>query len=60
MLQAPFGSVRFAIVGEGQAPSFFAIDAQSGRITVARSVADDQALQYTVRPAFTHFSLSNL
>jgi hypothetical protein len=47
-LQNVFSGITYSIQGDGKALIYFQIDPTSGRITVARSLREDEDLVYPV------------
>ena len=45
---APFNVITYAIVGDGDAARFFRVEEESGRVVLSSSVAQQDALEYTV------------
>ena len=48
-LQPDFSSITFSLVGDGKATRFFKINPDTGLISVARSLLEDNDLVYVVR-----------
>ena len=48
LLQAPYNVVTYTLIGDDQAPNFFAIDKTTGQISVKRSLNDDSSVVYKV------------
>lgn len=46
---APFNVITYSLVGDGNAPQFFEVETQTGRVLLRSSVAQQADLQYTVR-----------
>ena len=40
--------MTYSIVGDDKARSYFSVDSQTGRLSVARSLNDDSSTSYTV------------
>jgi len=56
-LQEPYGDVTYRIIGDDNAGSYFQIDAESGRITVRRSLNEDSSEVYRVGVLFMLWNL---
>ena len=48
-LQAPYQEVKYVIIGDDQAPGYFSIGENDGRITVRSSLNEDSAEVYKIR-----------
>jgi hypothetical protein len=48
-LQAPFNSLEYDIIGDGNAQTFFTIDRFNGRISLQSSISGDTTDTYYVR-----------
>ena len=46
--QDVFSSITYSIQGDGKALTYFQIDPDSGRISIARSLREDEDLVYPV------------
>lgn len=44
--------MKFEIVGDGNAPRFFKINADNGQVAIQRSLREDTDLRYVVRIYF--------
>ena len=53
-LQTPFNKITYEIVGDGKAPRYFKVNKDDGKISIARSLREDQDLGYVVsnRPPY--------
>ena len=47
--QAPYNDIRYSLIGDDNAPSFFEIDESDGNVLIKRSLNDDSAAIYKVR-----------
>lgn len=48
LVQEQFGEVRYRVIGDDSAPGFFSVSAESGQVSVSRSVQGDTEIQYRV------------
>jgi len=48
MLQKPFDTVTFDIIGDDAAPGFFRVNAESGVISVSNNLESDGTREYKV------------
>ncbi len=46
--QAPYNVIRYEIIGDDSAPTFFSCDPDNGRITVQRDIVTDLTVDYQV------------
>lgn len=46
--QGPFKRLRYSVIGDDSAPSFFKIDAESGEITINRDLKETDLLTFFV------------
>lgn len=48
VLQAPFNTVQYSIIGDDSSPAFFTINPTTGTIILSQSVAGDPTDRYNV------------
>ncbi len=48
MLQAPYNKLRYSVIGDNKAPTYFVINGENGDVKLNRSLIDDIDSLYTV------------
>jgi hypothetical protein len=48
VIQAPYNVIKYVIIGDDTAPTYFKVNEENGKITVQRDIRGDQTIDYQV------------